>query len=73
MDVIALIGRILFAVVFIGSGALHLTQTPTLAGYATSKGVPLAKVATLASGVVMLVSVVLMVLNATLMVCWIVL
>lgn len=55
MDVVALIGRILFALLFLSSAFGHLTQSQALAGYAASKGVPAARVATLASGVVMLV------------------
>lgn len=55
MDVIALIGRILFVALFIGSAVGHLTQTEAMAGYAASKGVPQAKLATLGSGVLMLV------------------
>ncbi|MFD0202318.1 MULTISPECIES: hypothetical protein [Saccharothrix] len=53
MDVIALIGRILFVFLFFGSAMGHLTQTAAMAGYAASKGVPSAKAATFASGVLM--------------------
>lgn len=55
MDVIALIGRILFVFLFFGSAFGHLTQTEAMAGYASSKGVPSAKAATLGSGVLMVV------------------
>ncbi|MEU5690452.1 DoxX family protein [Actinosynnema sp. NPDC020468] len=55
MDVIALIGRILFVILFLGSAAGHLTQTDAMAGYAAAKGVPSAKLATLGSGVLMVV------------------
>ncbi|MCH0538927.1 cell division protein SepF [Streptomyces sp. MUM 203J] len=40
MDVLVLTGRILFAVVFIGSALNHLTNTGNMAGYAESRGVP---------------------------------
>ena len=50
MDVVLLIGRILFALLFIGSGMAHLTKTADMAGYAASKGVPSAKLATQLSG-----------------------
>ncbi|MER5262862.1 DoxX family protein [Actinosynnema sp. NPDC002837] len=56
MDVIALIGRILFVFLFFGSAMGHLTQTEAMAGYAASKGVPSAKAATFGSGVLMVVA-----------------
>lgn len=55
MDIVALIGRILFAALFLGSGFAHLTQTQGMAGYAASKGVPQAKLAVQASGVLIIV------------------
>lgn len=55
MDVIALIGRILFVAIFIGSGIAHLTQTSSMAGYAASQGVPQPKLAVAGSGVLVLV------------------
>jgi putative oxidoreductase len=63
VDVVALIGRILFAAVFIGSSIGHLTQTQAMTGYAQSKGVPAARVAVLASGVLMLVGVLMVLLG----------
>lgn len=51
MDVIVLIGRILFAALFLGSAAGHLTQTAGMAGYAQAKGVPAAKITVLVTGV----------------------
>lgn len=51
MDEIFLIGRILFAYLVIGSAVGHLTQTPVMAGYAGSRGVPSAKRAVQVSGV----------------------
>ena len=63
MDVVALIGRILFAAVFLASSYGHLTQTEALAGYAGSKGVPSPKLATLGSGVLMLVGILMIVLG----------
>ncbi|MGH3712058.1 MAG: DoxX family protein [Micromonosporaceae bacterium] len=50
MEIVALIGRILFALVFLGSGAAHLTQTAAMTGYAKSKKVPYAQIVVLASG-----------------------
>jgi uncharacterized membrane protein YphA (DoxX/SURF4 family) len=63
MDVVALIGRILFALIFLSSGTAHLTQTQAMAGYASSKGVPFPRVATLASGVLMLAGILMVVLG----------
>lgn len=63
MDVVALIGRILFAAIFLASSFGHLTQTEAMAGYAGSKGVPMPKLAVLASGVIMAVGILLIVLG----------
>jgi putative oxidoreductase len=53
MDVVLLIGRVLFVALFLGSAVGHLTQTDAMAGYAASKGVPMARPATVVSGVLM--------------------
>jgi uncharacterized membrane protein YphA (DoxX/SURF4 family) len=53
VDVIVLIGRILFVVLFLGSAFGHLTQRKAMAGYASSKGVPAAELAVLGSGVLL--------------------
>lgn len=55
MEYVFLIARILFAALFLMSAAGHLMQTEMLAGYAESKGVPQAKLATQASGVLLVV------------------
>jgi uncharacterized membrane protein YphA (DoxX/SURF4 family) len=55
MDVVVLIGRILFALLFLGSGVAHITQRTMMAGYAASKRVPAAELAVPASGVLILV------------------
>jgi putative oxidoreductase len=55
MDVLVLIGRILFAALFLASAAGHLTKTKMMAGYAASRGVPAAVPATIGSGVLLLV------------------
>jgi uncharacterized membrane protein YphA (DoxX/SURF4 family) len=49
-----LIGRILFALLFLSSAFAHLTQPGAMAGYATSRGVPAAKAAVVGSGLVLL-------------------
>lgn len=50
MDVLVLIGRILFALVFVEASLTHVTQTRTLATYARSRDVPFASRLTLVSG-----------------------
>ena len=55
MDVVVLIGRILFALLFLGSGVAHITQRQMMTGYAASKKVPAAGVVVLASGVLIVV------------------
>lgn len=63
MDVVALIGRILFVVLFLGSGFAHLSQTEAMAGYAKSRGVPSAKLATQLSGVLIIVGALMLLLG----------
>jgi putative oxidoreductase len=56
MDVIALIGRILFALIFLGSGTIgHIGQRKSMAQYASSQGVPAAEALVVWSGVLILV------------------
>lgn len=54
MDVLVLIGRILFVVLFLSSAVGHLTQTKGMAQYAASKGVPSPFAATFGSGLLLL-------------------
>lgn len=54
MDLVLLIARVLFVILFLGSAVNHLTRADGMAGYAASKGLPMAKPATLASGVLIL-------------------
>ena len=63
MDAVALVGRILFVALFLGSGYAHLAQTQAMAGYASSKGVPAAKVATQVSGVLLIVGALMVLLG----------
>jgi putative oxidoreductase len=49
-----LVGRILFALVFVMSGIGHLTNLQGMTGYAESKGLPAPAFATAVSGVVIL-------------------
>jgi uncharacterized membrane protein YphA (DoxX/SURF4 family) len=54
MSVLVLIGRVLFVGVFLSAVIPHLTKTTMMAGYAKSKGVPLAWPATFAGGILLL-------------------
>ncbi|MFW6723172.1 DoxX family protein [Streptomyces aculeolatus] len=54
MDVLVLIGRILFVPLFLSSAVGHLTQTKQMGQYAAAKGVPAAGPATAGSGVLLL-------------------
>ncbi len=56
MDIVALIGRILFVALFLGSGFGHLTQSQAMAGYAASRGVPQPRLAVLAGGVLIVIA-----------------
>ena len=53
MDVVFLIGRIMLAMIFVGSAFGHLTDASSV-GYAESKGLPNAKMLVQLSGVTML-------------------
>jgi uncharacterized membrane protein YphA (DoxX/SURF4 family) len=55
MSVLVLIGRVLFVVLFLSSAFGHLTQTQAMAGYAKSRGVPMAAPAVIVSGLLILV------------------
>lgn len=55
MDVVFLVGRIVYAYLFVGSAVGHLTQSADMAGYAGSKGLPAPRAMVLVSGVQMLV------------------
>jgi putative oxidoreductase len=54
VDVLVLIGRVLFSALFLVSAVNHFTNTEAMTGYAQSRGVPAAKAAVLAGGVLLL-------------------
>ncbi len=54
MDILVLIGRILFVLLFLGSAFNHLSQSKAMAGYVESKGLPSAGNMVLGSGLLML-------------------
>jgi uncharacterized membrane protein YphA (DoxX/SURF4 family) len=55
MDAVLIIGRTLFALIFINMGVMHLSKTEAMIGYATYKKVPTAKLAVIVSGLMILV------------------
>lgn len=63
MDVLFLIGRILFGLLFLGSAFAHLTQSVGMGTYAESRGVKPGRPAVIASGLVILVGAVLVILG----------
>ena len=54
MNAVMLVGRILFAFMFVMSGFNHLAKAEAMAGYAAYKKVPAPKLANLLSGVLMI-------------------
>ncbi len=63
MDVIALIARLVFTAIFIGSGIGHLTATQAMSGYAASKRLPQPTLMVRISGVYVLLASLLLVLG----------
>jgi len=55
MDVVLVIGRVLFALIFINSGIAHLTKLEAMTGYAKYKKVPAAKISVIVSGLMILI------------------
>jgi uncharacterized membrane protein YphA (DoxX/SURF4 family) len=56
MEILMFIGRILFAAMFVLSGINHFTKAEAMTGYAQFKGIPQPKLANLASGALLLLS-----------------
>lgn len=63
MDVVFLVGRILFSALFIGAGIAHLTDKGAMAGFAESRGVEPARPAVAVSGAMILVGGILVLLG----------
>ena len=63
MDVLYLIGRILFGLLFLGSAVAHLTDKGAMAGFAESRGVRPGRPMVLLSGLQILVGSVLVLLG----------
>ena len=53
MDVVILIGRVMYGLLFLASALAHVTQTGELAAYAEGRGVPLARPATMLGAVIL--------------------
>ena len=64
MDIVILVGRILFGAVFVGGALGHFTQTAAMAAYTESKGIKPGRLAVLASGAWMLTGAVLVIVGA---------
>lgn len=63
MEWMVLVGRLLFAGLFLGSGVGHFTQTQMMAGYAQSKGVPSARASVIGTGVMIVVGALMVLLG----------
>ena len=55
MDILLVIGRVLFALMFINSGIAHLTKLNDMTGYAQFKKVPAAKLAVIVTGLMLII------------------
>jgi uncharacterized membrane protein YphA (DoxX/SURF4 family) len=55
MEILLLLGRIIFGGFFIMSGINHFTNVKTMAGYSASKNIPAPSVAVVGSGVMLVV------------------
>jgi putative oxidoreductase len=55
VDVVILIGRVLFALLFVASGVGHLANAKAIAGYAQSRGIPQPGLAVPVSGALIVV------------------
>ena len=64
MDLVLIIGRILFALLWVGAGFAHFKNLEAMTGYATYKKVPAAKLAVLGSGLAFLIGGILILLGA---------
>jgi uncharacterized membrane protein YphA (DoxX/SURF4 family) len=53
-EIALIVGRILFALLFINSGIAHFTKNSAMTGYAQYKKVPLARVSVYVSGLMIL-------------------
>ena len=55
MDIVLIIGRVLFALIFINSGISHLTKLQAMTGYAQFKKVPAPKLSVIVTGLMLVI------------------
>ena len=55
MDILLLLGRVLFALIFINSGIAHLTKLNDMTGYAQFKKVPAPKLSVIVTGLMLII------------------
>ena len=55
MDILLVIGRVLFALIFINLGIAHLTKLNDMTGYAQFKKVPAPKLAVIVTGLMLII------------------
>lgn len=55
MDIVLIVGRVLFSLLFISSGVAHLTKLEAMTGYAQYKKVPAAKLSVIVTGLILIV------------------
>ncbi|MEY2945084.1 MAG: hypothetical protein RL433_766 [Actinomycetota bacterium] len=55
MDIVLIVGRVLFSLLFISSGVAHLTKLQAKTGYAQYKKVPAAKLSVIVTGLMLII------------------
>ena len=55
MDILLVVGRVLFALIFINSGIAHLTKLNDMTGYAQFKKVPAPKLSVIVTGLMLII------------------
>jgi uncharacterized membrane protein YphA (DoxX/SURF4 family) len=55
MDIVLIIGRVLFSLIFVASGVEHLTKFEATTGYAQFKKVPAAKLSVIVTGLMLII------------------
>jgi putative oxidoreductase len=55
MDILLIVGRVLFSLLFISSGVAHLTKLQAMTGYAQYKKVPAAKLSVIVTGLMLII------------------
>jgi putative oxidoreductase len=55
MDIVLIVGRVLFSLLFISSGVAHLTKLQAMTGYAQYKKVPAAKLSVIVTGLMLII------------------